>query len=63
MSSSSYACKGTDLNRNWNYHWGESGSSTQSCSEIYRGAKAGSEPETQAVVQYIMKSPDIFKVK
>lgn len=53
---------GTDLNRNWDYHWGESGASKYSCAEIYRGVKAGSEPETQAVVKYIMKSPKIFKV-
>jgi hypothetical protein len=56
------SCIGTDLNRNWDYHWGESGASKYSCAEIYRGVKAGSEPETQAVVKYIMKNPKIFKV-
>jgi len=56
------SCAGTDLNRNWDYHWGESGASKYSCAEIYRGVKAGSELETQAVVQYITKNPNVFKV-
>ncbi|XP_050521702.1 carboxypeptidase B-like [Daktulosphaira vitifoliae] len=55
------SCFGTDLNRNWAYHWGESGASKYKCAEIFRGAKAGSEPETQAIVQYIMKDPSKFK--
>lgn len=50
------------MNRNWDYHWGESGASKYSCAEIYRGIKAGSEPETKAVVQYILKNPSKFKV-
>lgn len=56
------SCVGTDLNRNWDYHWGESGASKYSCAEIYRGIKANSELETQAVVKYIMKNPNIYKV-
>lgn len=59
---SGMSCVGTDLNRNWDYHWGESGASKYKCAEIYRGPKASSELETQAVVQYIMKDPSIFKV-
>lgn len=51
------------MNRNWDYHWGESGASKYSCAETYKGAKASSEPETQAVVQYIMKNPGIYKVR
>lgn len=50
------------MNRNWDYHWGESGASKYSCAEIYRGAKAASELETKAIVQYIMKNPSKFKV-
>jgi carboxypeptidase T len=46
--------RGADLNRNYPFHWGLSnGSSDQACDETYRGASAGSEPETQAVVNYI----------
>ncbi|KAL5242498.1 hypothetical protein ACI65C_009908 [Semiaphis heraclei] len=59
--SSANSCIGTDLNRNWDYHWGETGASKYSCSEIYRGVKASSERETQAVVKYIMKNPNKFK--
>lgn len=59
---SANSCLGTDLNRNWDYHWGEVGASKYSCAEIYRGVKASSESETQAVVKYIMKNPSIFKV-
>lgn len=50
---------GVDLNRNYPYHWGSGtavcersatgGSSGSTCSDAYRGASAGSEPETQAM--------------
>ncbi len=39
---------GVDLNRNYNFKWGVTGSSTNPCSETYRGPSAASEPETQA---------------
>lgn len=55
-------CVGTDLNRNWNYHWGEKGSSDSTCSETYRGIKAASEPETQAMARFIMRNPSVYKV-
>ncbi|XP_022161977.1 carboxypeptidase B-like [Myzus persicae] len=58
---SANSCVGADLNRNWDYHWGETGASKYSCAEIYRGVKASSERETQAVVKYIMKNPNKFK--
>jgi hypothetical protein len=46
---------GVDLNRNYPYQWGydDSGSSPDPYSETYRGASAGSEPETQAVMNFI----------
>jgi carboxypeptidase T len=42
---------GVDLNRNYGYQWGvdNAGSSPNPTSEVYRGAAAFSEPETQAV--------------
>lgn len=46
--------RGCDLNRNFDSNWGSAGSSDQ-CSETYRGASAASEPETQAVQNYIKK--------
>lgn len=48
--------RGADLNRNFRFEWNStngSGSSGSGCSEVYRGPSAGSEPETQAVQNYI----------
>jgi hypothetical protein len=45
--------RGADLNRNYPFHWGGPGASSSACQETYRGASAGSEPETQAVVNYV----------
>nr|USU81839.1 M14 metal carboxypeptidase 8 [Antheraea pernyi] len=46
---SNKSCTGTDLNRNFGYRWGGKGASNSPCSEIYRGSKAFSEPETEAL--------------
>ncbi len=46
--------RGVDLNRNYSYKWGNSGDGSE-CSETYRGPKAASEPETQAVEAYLRK--------
>ena len=46
---------GVDLNRNYPFGWatgGTGGSDGNSCGETYRGISAGSEPETQAVLNY-----------
>ncbi|MFL4492585.1 M14 family zinc carboxypeptidase [Streptomyces sp. VTCC 41912] len=40
---------GVDLNRNAGTHWGGAGTSTQPCSEVYRGSAADSEPENTAL--------------
>ncbi len=37
---------GTDLNRNYGFHWEGGGSSPYPCDETYRGPSANSEPET-----------------
>ncbi len=44
---------GTDLNRNSPSHWDGPGSSTLPCADTYRGSSPGSEPETQAIQDYI----------
>ena len=47
---------GTDLNRNWPFHWNTTngGGSSGSCSaETYRGPTAGSDQETQNLVKLI----------
>jgi murein tripeptide amidase MpaA len=48
---------GVDLNRNYGYQWGGPGSSGDSFSEIYRGPSAFSEPETQAVRDFVQAHP------
>lgn len=43
---------GVDLNRNYGFHWGEGGASTNPRDETYRGTAAFSEPETQNVKSF-----------
>lgn len=47
---------GVDLNRNYGYEWGadDNGSSPNPCSSVFRGDSAFSEPETQAVRDFIL---------
>jgi len=45
---------GVDLNRNWERGWGGVGSSGSTSSDLYRGAFAFSEPETQAVRDFFL---------
>lgn len=42
---------GVDLNRNHSFNWG--GASFDTCSEVYQGPSAASEPETQALETYL----------
>jgi hypothetical protein len=52
---------GTDLNRNFPFHWGGPGASSSPGSETYRGPSAGSEPETKAITAYVKEhKPDFF---
>lgn len=50
---------GVDLNRNWGYQWGGEGSSASTSSETYRGPAPFSEPETQAMRNYMQAHPEI----
>lgn len=46
--------RGADLNRNFQFAWGCcNGSSGSECDELYRGPSAASEPETQAIQDYV----------
>lgn len=46
--------RGVDLNRNFGFQWGCcGGSSSFVCSESYRGPSPASEPETQAIQNYV----------
>ncbi|MCW2924755.1 MAG: Carboxypeptidase [Thermoleophilia bacterium] len=52
---------GTDLNRNYDFHWGGPGASSSPRSETYRGPSAASEPETKALQTYLQETkPDFF---
>lgn len=42
--------RGADLNRNYPYQWA---SDSDPCGETYPGASKGSEPETQAITNYV----------
>jgi hypothetical protein len=42
-------CYGVDPNRNWDYKWGGDGTSSNQCSDIYKGPRAFSEVETQVL--------------
>merc|ERR1712226_429740 len=53
-SHNSGICTGVYPNRNWGYRWGGKGASTRPCSETYRGPRAFSEPETEAVKNFIL---------
>ncbi|XP_064090694.1 carboxypeptidase B-like [Macrobrachium nipponense] len=47
--SPSSVCVGVDLNRNFGYQWGGLGTSSNPCSNIYKGSSAFSEPESRAL--------------
>lgn len=55
--NSNHNCDGVDLNRNWDYYYG-TGASSNSCSEVYKGTSAFSEPETHALSQAMEKEKD-----
>ncbi|KAM3963504.1 LOW QUALITY PROTEIN: carboxypeptidase A2 [Aphomia sociella] len=46
-------CVGVDVDRNWDYRWGEQDSSRDICADNYAGPHAFSEPETRAVSEFI----------
>jgi len=50
---------GVDTNRNWGYQWGGQGASADPGNETYRGTGPFSEPETQALRNFIAARPNI----
>ena len=48
-----------DLNRNWGFHWGESGVSDSPCSDIYLGSAPFSEVETTNIKNYVEGLPKV----
>ncbi|MCA9757103.1 MAG: hypothetical protein KDA27_14965 [Candidatus Eisenbacteria bacterium] len=47
------SCRGVDINRNYDYEWVGTGSSTDPCSDTFRGASPESEPEIQNHTAFI----------
>uniref|UniRef100_A0A914E6P2 Zinc carboxypeptidase A 1 n=1 Tax=Acrobeloides nanus TaxID=290746 RepID=A0A914E6P2_9BILA len=50
-------CSGVDLNRNFDWFWASSGSSSDPCHETYHGPSAFSEPESKAVKVFLEQNP------
>ncbi|KAK5642003.1 hypothetical protein RI129_008170 [Pyrocoelia pectoralis] len=48
-------CDGVDLNRNFDFHWSQHGSSDYECSSTYAGVSAFSEPESLALSAVIKR--------
>ncbi|TKR94378.1 hypothetical protein L596_008667 [Steinernema carpocapsae] len=46
-------CQGVDLNRNFAWHWSETGSTENPCSNLYHGSGVFSEPEARAVNDFL----------
>jgi murein tripeptide amidase MpaA len=57
--NSGTSCIGTDPNRNWDFHWGGAGSSSNPCDDSYMGAYAFSEIEVRTVAGYIKAQGNI----
>ncbi|XP_047526068.1 carboxypeptidase B-like [Pieris napi] len=53
-------CAGTDLNRNFGYRWGGKGASANPCSDIFRGNRMFSEPESKALGDFIKNTAANF---
>ncbi|MCH2149119.1 MAG: hypothetical protein MK095_06760 [Phycisphaerales bacterium] len=54
------SCSGVDLNRNWGVDWGgPESTSGDTCSDVYYGTGAFSEPETAAIRDFVLARPNI----
>lgn len=50
---------GVDLNRNYGYMWGTGGSEKDTSSDVYMGQEPFSEPETQAVRDFVRSQTNV----
>lgn len=48
-------CLGTDMNRNWDIYWNQTGSSADPCDYDFAGSAAFSEPEAKQLSEYILR--------
>ncbi|KAK7990247.1 hypothetical protein PG990_014527 [Apiospora arundinis] len=58
-------CLGRDINRNWEHGWDANprGSSTNPCSQTYRGTKPGDSPENAGLDAFMRKVRDTQGIK
>uniref|UniRef100_A0A8D3C6J9 Carboxypeptidase B2 (plasma) n=1 Tax=Scophthalmus maximus TaxID=52904 RepID=A0A8D3C6J9_SCOMX len=56
------ACTGVDLNRNFDANWCTEGASHEPCTEIYCGAFPESEPESEAVANFLRLHKDTVQL-
>jgi len=56
-----FGCMGVDPNRNFDFHWMDSGTSTNPCAEDYGGPKAFSEIECSNLANYLNAHNDVLK--
>ena len=56
---SSKLCVGVDPNRNWDWHWGEAGTSNNPCADDFQGPEAFSEVEVKTVSDFIKSKKNI----
>merc|ERR1712107_971412 len=52
--NSGSSCYGTDLNRNWGFHWAETGVSFDPCSEVYCGSAAFDQVESANIRDFVL---------
>ncbi|CAH1779975.1 unnamed protein product [Owenia fusiformis] len=57
-----YSCRGVDGNRNFDFHWRETGTSYNTCAGTYGGPEAFSEPETRAIADFVLKNNKSIKL-
>ncbi|XP_017775265.1 PREDICTED: carboxypeptidase B-like [Nicrophorus vespilloides] len=55
-------CTGTDLNRNFGFHWMEVGASSDECDDTFAGKAGLSEPETEAITHIVGKHGEQIKL-
>jgi len=55
-------CRGVDPNRNWDFQWGGKGTSRNPCSQIYHGPNPASEPEVEAIQEFVLERKDQIKL-
>ena len=52
---------GTDANRNYDFHWGDPGASTDPCDDAFMGSGAFSEVENRNLRDFVLEHRDNIK--